>query len=327
MVRKSEITSTSTDYGLFPDCPFLAYGHLIPVIWPRLRQAVTHAIQDVQDHHTIQVSAALSYYFFLALFPTLIVFSVLLSWLPVPNLFGWVLVTMARLLPPQTMNTLYTALADVLTAHRGTWLGLGMLGLIWISSAAFDALIEALNIAYDLKDRRAFWKTRLLAIGLAAVCGVLFLVGLATIMVGPRFGDWLAARLDVPPVLGVIWPALHWAIAIAFTVLAVELLYFLAPCVRPQFLDTLPGAIITVIAWLALSALLGIYFRHFADYSRIYGTLGGFIAVMTWFQWTSFALLVGAEINAELVKARAKTHAAVTMIHGETCERLPDEAA
>lgn len=272
--------------------------------WLRLRQAVSNAIRDVQDHHTIQVSAALSYYFFLALFPTLIVLSVLLSWLPVPNLFGWVLVTMARLLPPQTMSTLYTVLADVLTAHRGTWLSLGMLGMIWISSAAFDALIEALNIAYDLKDNRPFWKTRLLAIGLGAICGALFLVGLATVMVGPRFGDWLAARLDVPRMFGAIWPALHWTIAIAFTILAVELLYFLAPCERPKFVHTLPGAIVTVTAWVALSALLGIYFRHFANYSMIYGTLGGFIAFMTWFQWTSFVLLIGAEMNAELVKVR-----------------------
>jgi len=301
--------------------------HLTRVTWLRLRQALSNAIRDVQDHHTIQVSAALSYYFFLALFPTLIVLSVLLSWLPIPNLFGWVLVTMARLLPQQTMNTLYTVLADVLTAHRGTWLSLGMLGMVWISSAAFDALIEALNIAYDVKDNRPFWKTRLLAIGLAAICGVLFLTGLATIMVGPRFGDWLAARLAVPRMFGAIWPALHWAIAIAFTILAVELLYFLAPCVKPRFAHTLPGAIVTVVAWLALSALLGIYFRHFANYSRIYGTLGGFIAFMTWFQWTSFVLLIGAEMNAELVKVRRRGQEALNGNAGQMAAPLRDEAA
>jgi membrane protein len=284
-------------------------AHLRTVTWYALKQSIRNAIQDVQDHHTIQVSAALSYYFFLALFPGLIVLSVILSWIPIPDLFGSALGTMARLLPPNTMNTLYSILSGVLTEHRGTWLSVGLLGMIWVASSAFDALIEALNIAYDLKDNRPFWKTRLLALGLAAVCGALFITGLAVIMVGPRFGDWLASRLDVPRAFAVLWPPLHWTIAITFTVVGVELLYFLAPFKRPKFVNTLPGAVLTVGAWLILSSLLGIYFRHFANYSRIYGTLAGFIAFMTWFQWTSFVLLLGAELNAELSKARrAKTN-------------------
>jgi membrane protein len=274
------------------------------VTWCGVKRSIQNAIQDVQDHHTIQVSAALSHYFFLALFPGLIVLSVILSWIPIPDLFGSALGTMARLLPPNTMATLYSILSGVLTEHRGTWLSVGLLGMIWVATSAFDALIEALNIAYDVKDNRPFWKTRLLALGLAAVCGALFTAGLAVIMVGPRFGDWLASRLDIPRVFAMLWPALHWTIAITFTVLGVELLYFLSTCKRPKFVDTLPGAVVTVVSWLGLSALLGIYFRHFANYNRVYGTLGGFIAFMTWFQWTSFVLLLGAEMNAELAKTR-----------------------
>lgn len=272
--------------------------------WSEAQRSLKNAIENVQDHHTIQVSAALAYYFFLALFPVLIVLSVLLSWFPVPNLFNWVLGAMAHVLPAQTIETVLAVLVGILTAHRGTWLSVGMLGMLWVASAAFDSLIEALNIAYNLRDTRPFWKTRLLAFGLGAICGILFLTGLLLIIAGPRFGDWLAATLHVPHIFASLWPPLHWTIAIALTVLAVELLYFLAPCRKPKFLHTLPGAIITVGAWSGLSVLLGIYFRHFANYSRVYGTLGGFIAFMTWLQWTSFAFLVGAEMNAELSRPR-----------------------
>src|SRR5580704_18830592 len=115
-------------------------------------------MREVRDHHTLQVAAALSYYFILALFPGLIVLSTLLSLIPMPDLFGWVLGTMARLLPPQAMQMVYSVLADVLMTHRRAWLSLGTLGMIWVGSAAFDALIEALNIAYDIKDDRPFWK-------------------------------------------------------------------------------------------------------------------------------------------------------------------------
>ena len=272
--------------------------------WLGLKQSLKNAFENVVDHHTIQVSAALAYYFFLALFPVLIVLFILLSWFPLPGLFNWVLGSMARVVPGQTMEMVDSVLHGILTAHRGTWFSVGLLGMLWVASAAFDALIEALNIAYNIRDNRPFWKTRLLAFGLGAICGVLFLAGLLVLIVGPRFGDWVAATLRVPRLLQSWWGPLHWLIAIAFTIFAVELLYFLAPCEKPKFLETWPGAILTVAAWLGLSELLRIYFGHIANYSRIYGTLGGFIIFMNWLQWTAFAFLVGAEMNAEFSRGR-----------------------
>jgi membrane protein len=151
---------------------------------------------------------------------------------------------------------------------------------------------------------------------------------MAVVMVGPRLGNWLALRMDVPRSFAVFWPFLHWTIAIFATIVGVELLYFLAPKFKPKFIDTLPGAVITVVAWLSLSSLLGIYFRHFANYSRTYGTLGGLIAFMIWFQWTSLALLVGAEFNSELAKLRKARHRE-TKLRVETLDRrhVRDKAA
>jgi membrane protein len=181
-----------------------------------------------------------------------------------------------------------------------------MLGIIWTASAAFDSMIEALDIAYDVKDGRPFWKTRLLAIALAAIIGSLLLAVLAVMVVGPRFADWLASRLELSAVFVAVWPFLRWTIAICFTVLAVEVLYYLAPNVKQRFAATLPGAVLAVVVWNGLSFLLGYYFRHWANFNRTYGTLGGFIAFMTWTYWTSFGLLVGAELNAELAKESKK---------------------
>jgi membrane protein len=85
-------------------------------------------------------------------------------------------------------------------------------------------------------------------------------------------------------------------------VLAVEALYFLAPNVKQRFWATLPGATFAVGAWIALSFLLGVYFRNFAHFNKTYGTLGAAVALMVWLYWTGFAMLVGAELNAELAK-------------------------
>lgn len=272
----------------------------------QIRKAISRTYDDITRHHTLQVAAALSYYFALSAFPALILLSAIIGFIPLPQLFDHVLGLMARLLPQDTMQSVYSVLHDVLSAHRLRWLSFGMVGTVWMGSSAFDAIIEALDIAYDANNDRPYWKTRLLAVGLAAMSGGLLLVALAVMMLGPRFGDWLAAHLAVSSTFAMIWPIVHWTTAVCFTVLAVELIYFMAPNVKQKFVETLPGAILSVGVWIILSYLLGIYFRHFANYNRTYGTLGGFIALLTWLCWTSFVLLVGAELNAELARESAE---------------------
>lgn len=297
--------------------------------WDAIKRAFIRAYQDVLRHHTLQISAALSYYFVLSALPGLIFLSAIVGFIPIPSLFGHILPMLERILPPETMQALQPVIADVLSSHRWTWLSFGMLGAIWTASSAFDALIEALDIAYDATDERPMWKTRLLAVALAAITAGLLLSALAVILVGPRFGSWVAAQFALSNIFVAIWPILRWTVAICFTVLAVEVLYFLAPNVKQRFLATLPGALLSVGVWNGLSHLLGVYFRHFANYNRTYGTLGGVIALMVWLYWTSFALLLGAELNAELAKTSKKgpvqSRSAVRHLADET-EALKDAA-
>src|SRR5512140_2133777 len=267
-----------------------------------IKTALTRTYADVVRNHTLQMAAALSYYFVLSLFPSLIFLSAVVAYLPVPNLFEEALGMMARFLPADSMGLVRRVLADVITPNRGAFLSFGIIGTLWTASGGFAAAIEALNIAYDVQDDRPFWKTRPLAMLLALVTGFLLLLALSVMIVGPRFGQWLAIRVNLSNVFVLLWPYIHWSIAIGFTVLAVEALYFLAPNVKQRFLATLPGAILAVGCWLALSYLLGMYFRHFADFNKTYGTLGAGVALMTWLYWTGFAMLVGAELNSELAK-------------------------
>ncbi|MEO8726913.1 MAG: YihY/virulence factor BrkB family protein, partial [Acidobacteriaceae bacterium] len=123
-------------------------------------------------------------------------------------------------------------------------------------------------IAYEVKETRPFWKTRPLSIVLTFIMGVLLLTALLVMIVGPRFGHWLAAKVHVSRLFVVAWPYIHWIVAIGFTILAVEALYFIAPNVKQRFLATLPGAVLSVGCWLALSYLLGMYFRSFANFNK-----------------------------------------------------------
>jgi membrane protein len=268
--------------------------------------AITHALArtytDIQQNHTMQMAAALSYFFVLSLFPALIFLSAIVAYLPVPDLFNQALALMGRFLPADSMGLVRRVLADVVSPNKGTFLSFGILGTLWAASGGFAAAIEALNVAYEVKDDRPFWKTRPLAVGLAFITGALMLVALSVMIVGPRFGEWLADKVHLSRLFILLWPFIHWTIAVGFTILAVEVLYFIAPNVKQRFMATLPGAILAVSCWIALSYLLGIYFRQFANFNKTYGTLGAAIALMIWLYWTGFAMLAGAELNAELAK-------------------------
>src|SRR5437879_5859483 len=170
----------------------------------------------------MQMAAALSYYFVLSLFPALILLSAVVAYLPVPDLFNQALSMMGRFLPADSMGLVRRVLADVITPNKGTFLSFGVLGTLWAASGGFSAAIEALNVAYDVEDDRPFWKTRPLALALALITAVLLLVALVTMIVGPRFGEWLAARVHLSLFLVLLWPYLHWIIAFGFTVRPVE---------------------------------------------------------------------------------------------------------
>jgi membrane protein len=272
----------------------------------QLKQSVRGTVRDVLNKHTIVISAGLAYYFVLSLFPLLIVLASIAVYLPVPNLFDQVLGSMARIVPPDAMGLVRRVLSDVLTHSHPRLLSVGILGTLWAAAGGFSSTIEALNVAYDVPETRSWWRTKLLALELTFIIGALFIVALGVLVVGPEFGGWLAAKLHLAPAFAFAWNYVRWGVAISFTVLGVELLYFLAPNVRNRFWSTLPGAALAVGLWIAASWALGIYIQHFASFNKTYGTLGAAVVLLTWFYWSNIVILVGAEFNSELIKSGAK---------------------
>jgi membrane protein len=269
--------------------------------WVQVKRAVGNAAGDVIQNHTLAFAAGLSYYFVLSLFPLLMMLAAVVAYLPIPDLFNRILGMMAQVVPADSMGLIRKIVGDVITSHPGA-LTFGILATIWAASSGFAGMIEALNVAYDVPETRPYWHTRPLAIGLTFLIGLLMIVALAVMIVGPQFGAWFAAKVHLGPVFVFVWPYVRWSVAVVFTVLAVEVLYFVAPNVRQKFFRTLPGAVLAVGGWIGLSFLLGIYFRSVAHLNKTYGTLGAAIALFVWFYWTSLAILIGAELNSELIQ-------------------------
>jgi membrane protein len=248
------------------------------------------------------MAAAMGYYFVLSIFPALILLSAIVSFFPVDNLFGQVIALMSGFVPADGMRVVQHILAQVVTPNRGKLLSFGLLGTLWAASGGFASTIEALDVAYEVREGRPFWVTRPLAVGLTFLVGILMLLVLAVMIMGPHFAETLARHRHLSSAFVMLWPYIHWTVSFAFTVFSVEFLYFIAPNVKQRFGSSLPGAFLSVIAWVGLSYGLGLYFRSFAHFSRTYGAMGAVIALMVWAYWNSFALLLGAELNCQLAK-------------------------
>jgi membrane protein len=267
----------------------------------RVADVLGNAWHDIMTNHTMALAAGLSYYFVLSLFPLLILAGSLLPFLPIPNLFDQILGAMAHVIPGDSMGLVRKIVTSVVKPHGGL-VTFGLIGTIWTASGGFAGLIEALNVAYDVPETRPIWKTRMLAVGLTFVIGSLFVVALGLLVLGPKLAEWIHHWTGLDQLLA-IWPYVKWGLSIAFTVIGVELLFFWAPNVKQRFLATLPGAVVGVGFFIGSSYGLGVYFRHFANFDKTYGTLGAAMALMVWLYYSWFAILVGAEINSEIVKA------------------------
>jgi len=265
-------------------------------------QAVRRTVDDVMKNHTLAFAAALSYFFVLSLFPMLLVLATVVAFLPIHDLFGQIMNVMARVVPADSMTMVRKIVASVINNQHGGVLTFGIVFTIWSASSGFAAVIEALNVAYDVPETRSYWKTRSLAIGLTFLIGLLLIVALGVMVVGPQFGEWIARHVGLSNAFAFVWPYIRWSVAIAFTVLAIEFLYFWGPNVKQRFRSTLPGAAIAVGGWIGLSYLLGLYFQHFAHLNKTYGALGAVIALFVWFYWTGLVILLDAEFNSELIQ-------------------------
>jgi len=270
---------------------------------PRIGRALVKAVRDLDQKHLLAFAGGLAYYFFVSLFPLLIFLASVVSFLPIPGLLDQMLALMGLFVPGDSMALVARVLSEIMASRDTTFLSIGLIGTLWSMSGGFAGMIEALNVAYDVREGRNFLVVRLLAIGLAMVVGALILVVLAAMLVGPRLGDWIAYQLGLDPVVTVAWLYFRWVLAVTFATLAVELVYYLGPNVEQRkFLRTVPGALVAVALWIGASYLLGLYLQYFAGYSKTYGTLGAVVGLLLWFYISSAALLIGAEINAEMIR-------------------------
>ena len=243
-------------------------------------------------------AAELAYYFLLALFPMLIFLASLVAFLP--GVQESILSGLAKVAPAEALKLVQDTLADVISHRSGGLLSFGILGTLWAASSGVASLIETLNVAYDAKETRSFWKVRLVAVGLTIALAILIIGGAVLTMLSHKLAERLSELLGFGPAFSVIGSIAGYVIGLALVFVGIELIYYLGPNVKQDWKWVTPGAVFAVIAIIAGSLLFSIYLRVAPSNSATYGSLGAVITLMLWLYLIGLALLAGGEINSEI---------------------------
>jgi membrane protein len=208
---------------------------------------------------------------------------------------------LAPVAPGDVLETVDRLQADSTGASAGLAFVVGAAGAVWAASGAMGTVIKAVNRAYELVETRPFWRTRLTAIVLVALTGLVTAGLFLLIVFGGPLGTAIANAAGLGGAFEVLWAILRWPLALAAVLLFFALVYYLAPnrTVR-HWAWISPGSVAAALAWLALSALFALYTSLSDSYSKTYGALASGIVLLLWLNYSAFALLFGAELNSEL---------------------------
>ncbi|MEN3293041.1 MAG: rane protein [Burkholderiales bacterium] len=255
------------------------------------------AIKEFFDDDMTTYAAALAYQVLFSIFPFIIFLIALLGFLHLSMFFDWLRQQLGMILPQQAMDQLNQVI-DQLQQPQGGLLSFGMVVALWSASSAVRATMHALNTAYGVKEGRPAWKLYPLSIIYTIGIAAMLILAAALLVVGPGAIDWLAQQVGLERYFVILWAWLRLPVALLLLTLAVAVIYYVAPDVEQEFRFITPGAVLSVLVWVAGTIAFDYYVRSFANYNATYGSVGAIIVLLSYFYISAAVLLFGAEINA-----------------------------
>lgn len=242
------------------------------------------------------MSAQITYYVILAFFPFLVFLINLLSFTPISK--EMLISNFIMFLPNETSILLRNVVIHTVQAKSQTLLVLGMIGSLWAASKGIAAIIRGLNKAYHIEENRNFIKLN--SIALISTIGVTSMIILSLIMIvfGKIIGNYVFSLVGAKVLFNIIWSFLRYCIPLSIMFITFSFIYRYGPSKKLKFNNVIVGTIFTTIGWVTTSLIFSFYVNNFTNYEKVYGSLGGIIALISWLYISSLIILIGGELNA-----------------------------
>jgi membrane protein len=258
--------------------------------------------KEVLSDDIMGLAAQTAYYFFFSLFPLFLFAAPLLGIIgDKQEMIASLMNQLAGTLPGSAIELVQGVVEEVVLAEGAPGLmSVGALLAAWAGSNIFNALIDALNRAYDITETRTWWKKRLLALASVITAGLVLLAATSVMLGGEALIQWLGDRTGLGDGAVMTWSIIQYPIALLLLIGAAWMVYYFLPNIRQDRSQVLVGAIVATLLWVIVTLLFRAYVVNFGSYSKTYGTIGGVIALLTWMYLSMLVLLIGGELNAEI---------------------------
>jgi membrane protein len=254
---------------------------------------VKHVWADLLADDCLDLAAQMSFYFVLSLFPFLLVIAAILGWLPSSNLWHNFVQWVTEYLPRETRSMVFATVFDLSRGYT-KFFSLGLLAVLWTASSGFVSLMESLSAAYGVKETRSFWEKRVVAVCATVIAAAFAVASFGLLAFGHRIGEAVSYRIGL---VSFPWEIVRWMATLALMLLGLEMISYFLPNRHRRWRWMTVGNAFVALTYIGISATFNFYLRHFNSYPRTYGTLAGFIILMTWVYISNLILLAGAEMD------------------------------
>jgi membrane protein len=262
---------------------------------------VKRVFKEMSEDHLGAFAGNLAYSTIFALFPFMLFIVSILGVVHADTLVTNAIDQAKTAMPGGAGKLLDTIKTQVLNSQHTSAYSISavisILAALYGASGGFRAVMEAMNVMYEVEDKRPFWKRYLISIGLALVSSGLLISAAVLAIAGPRIGGAVADAVGLGAVFQWTWNILQWPVLLVFVALAFAIIYYMAPDVEQKFRFISPGALIAVGLWVVFSLVFSLYVNNFGSYNKTYGTLAGIAIFLLYIYYSAFILLLGAEMN------------------------------
>ena len=264
-------------------------------------------LREFSDDQCTDLAAALTYYAVLALFPAIVALISIVGVAGQPTAVQSAMTDIVKpLVSADTFKLLNNAVTQLTsTSAAGIGLVIGLLGALWSASGYVGAFGRAMNRIYEIDEGRPFWKLRPVQLVVTLIAVLLIAVVLVALVLSGPLATTVGNAVGLGSTAVTIFNIAKFPVIAAMVVVIVAILYYATPNVKqPKFKWVSVGAVFAIIIWVIASIAFAFYVSNFGSYNKTYGSLAGVIVTLLWLWITNIALLLGAEIDSELERAR-----------------------
>jgi membrane protein len=270
------------------------------------RGVFTRTFREYKADNLSDWAAALTYYGVLAIFPAAIALISIVG-LVGHSATGPLIDHLGKLAPGTARQVFISAIQGLQKSRGGAGVlfVVGILGSLWAASSYVAAFMRASNAIYDVAEGRPLWMTYPVRLAVTIVMVLLLTAGALAVVITGDLAGQVGKLLGVGGSAVTAWDIAKWPVLLLVVGVMFAILYWASPNVKqPGFRWLTPGGLFAVAVWVLASAAFALYVSNFGSYNKTYGALAGVIIFLVWLWISNVAILLGAELNAELARAR-----------------------